>query len=223
MCLATIPAGQQWIVVLVSVVFLVEAYIDLTQLKVPNRITLPTILTGWLYATVMGAVNGADITVYLPVVNVDLFNLSGAVGGAVEGLWSSLGLTFYWPTWVLFGMWAIHGMGAGDVKMHMGFGAWMAAIYGWDLGSVIVTWGFIVGVVVGGGISVVLMWMRGDFAQNRKNMAAIVGDLFSSKSVDEVADKAKARRPLMQIIPYGVPLCIGYLAYVIVDHFGLLP
>jgi len=205
------------------VVLIVEAYIDLTRLKVPNRLTLPTILAGWLYATIAGAVNGADVTVYLPFLNVDLFHLSGALGGALDGLWSSLGLTFYWPTWVLFVMWRINGMGAGDVKMHMGFGAWMAAIYGWETGSALVTWGFIVGVLVGGGISMVLMWLRGDFAQNRKNMAGIVGDLFTSKSVDEVADRAKARRPGMQIIPYGVPLCIGYIAYVVADHFSVLP
>src|SRR5262245_66259974 len=132
MCLATIPPGQQWTVLILCVVLVVEAYIDLTQLKVPNRITLPTILAGWLYATISGVINGSDVTVYLPLLNVDLFHLSGWLGGAVEGLLASVGLTFWWPSWVLVGLWMIRGMGGGDVKLQVGFAAWMAASYGWD-------------------------------------------------------------------------------------------
>jgi len=218
--LAAISQHQLWPVLVLSIVLLVEAWIDLTRLKVPNKITYPTIFIGWLYALVEGARQGADVTVYLPGLGADLFDLHGATGGAVQGLWSSVGLTFYWPTWVLLAMYAIGGMGAGDVKMHMGFGAWVAAIYGWELGTVIVTWGFIFGALTGGVISAIMIWWSGSFSQNRKNVAEIVGDFLGSKGIGEVAEKAAARKPRLQLLPYGVPLCIGYLAYVALDYFN---
>ena len=55
---------------------------------------------------------------------------------------------------LLVWLYAIGGVGAGDVKMQMGFGAWVAPIYGWEAGFEIVLWGWIFGVIVGGVISV---------------------------------------------------------------------
>lgn len=218
---ASMPIERLAAAGVLAIVMIVMAWIDLTQLKVPNRLTFPTILTGWLYALIKGAYLGSDVTLYLPVINLDLFQLTGTAGGMIEGLWTSLGLTFYWPTLVLLVMYSVGGMGAGDVKMHMGFAAWIAAIYGWDLGVVIVVAGFLFGAIVGGVISIGMMVWRGDFSQNRKNAASIISDWFNSKSVGDVAAKAAVRKPTLQLLPYGVPLCIGYLSYLTLDFLGL--
>lgn len=224
---ASFSAEKLWVVIMLSAVMIVMAWIDFTKLKVPNKITFPTIFAGWFYALVNGALNGADITMHLPLrylgfSDFDMFNLTGAVGGAVQGLWHSVGLTFFGMA-LLIWLYAIGGVGGGDVKMQMAFGAWVAPIYGWNLGFDIVLWGFLVGAVVGGVISAIMIWWSGTFAQNKKNALSIVNDWVTSKSVQEVADKAADRKPKLQLLPYGVPLCIGYLAYVVWDWFSSAP
>ena len=35
-----------------------------------------------------------------------------------------------------------------------------------------------------------------------------------------MADKAKERKPRMHLLPYGIPLCIGFVGYLIFLHGG---
>ena len=37
--------------------------------------------------------------------------------------------------------------------------------------------------------------------------------MVKSSGISEIADKANARRPRWHRLPYGVPLCIGFLSY----------
>jgi hypothetical protein len=41
----------------------------------------------------------------------------------------------------------------------------------------------------------------------------MVGDLFTSKSVGEVANKAAQRKSRLHLLPYGIPLCLGFVGY----------
>jgi len=46
----------------------------------------------------------------------------------------------------------------------------------------------------------------------------ILGDLFTSQGVGDIADKAAKRKPRMHLLPYGIPLCLGFVSYLIYLH-----
>src|SRR5436190_4103732 len=93
--------GQNWTVWLVTVVLVLAAVIDGFELKVPNWVTFPFIIGGWLYSTV-------------------------AFG--FEGLgWSLLGTLIRLA--LLLPAYPIRGMGAGDVKLLAGVGAWIYGLH----------------------------------------------------------------------------------------------
>ena len=188
-------------VLLLSALLLLSAIIDFWKLKVPNWLTFAMILSGWIY--------GALIS-----------------WGVLQTKWPDETLGYFWASLALTGVgcallipvYAIGGMGAGDVKMQMGYGAWIGAHYGWDVGWPLVVYGFCVAVIIGGVIAACMILWRGDFRQNRANLAAIMHDLMNPT---KAADAAAQRKPRMHLLPYGVPLCIGYITYIIVP-FKLL-
>ncbi|WP_145074996.1 A24 family peptidase [Aureliella helgolandensis] len=92
--------GAMWAV---SVTLVIAAVIDGLYLKVPNKITYPLILAGWIYST--------------------------AVGGWA-GLGWSLAATFFGLA-LLFGLHLIGGMGAGDVKLLAGIAAFVHIEHTW--------------------------------------------------------------------------------------------
>jgi prepilin peptidase CpaA len=96
---------ENWPVWIVSVTLIVAAVIDGIQLKVPNWITLPMIASGWVYSAVSYSIVGDPWYV----------GLAWSVAGTAIGL----GL--------LLPPYAIGGMGAGDVKLLAGVGAWVIA------------------------------------------------------------------------------------------------
>jgi hypothetical protein len=51
-----------------------------------------------------------------------------------------------------------------------------------------------------------------------QNVKEIVGTFSTSSNLGEVADKANARRPRWHRLPYGVPLCIGFVGYLFYLH-----
>jgi prepilin peptidase CpaA len=189
-------------IVLLCCLLLASAVIDFWKLKVPNWLTFPMILSGWGY----GALVSFDA--------VDTIYPDGSMGGHFG---ASLALTGIGLA-LLLPVYAIGGMGAGDVKMQMGYGAWIGAHYGWEVGWPYVVYGFCVAVIVGGVIAACMIMWRGDFRQNRANLAAIMHDLMNPT---KAADAAAKRKPRMHLLPYGVPLCIGYITYILVP-FKLL-
>jgi prepilin peptidase CpaA len=188
---------SNWPLWLVCLFLIVAAVIDFWKLKVPNWLTFPMIFAGWAYGAIAGALTGGGF-------------------GAWEGLGASFALTWFGFA-LLLPVYSIGGMGAGDVKMQMAFAAWMGAIprFGLGGGFWVVLYGFCLAAVIGGLIALGMMFWRGDFFQNRKNVAAIIRDWFTSRSVFEVADKAAARKPRMHLLPYGVPLCLGFIGYLL--------
>lgn len=221
--LASFGTEKMSLIILLSIAMIVMAVVDFRCLKIHNVLTFPVIFAGWAFALINGWINGADIEMYLPTNYLGMekwvmFELHGGAGGAVQGLWHSFGLSFL-GLGLLVWLYAIGGVGAGDVKMQMGFGAWVAPIYGWEAGFEIVLWGWIFGVIVGGVISAIMIWWSGSYKQNAKNLSNIVSDWVNAKGIGEVHDRAMARKPTLQLLPYGVPLCIGYLAYVAWDWY----
>jgi prepilin peptidase CpaA len=186
---------ENWPIVVICAGMLAAAIIDWWKFKVPNKLTFPIIVTGWA----LGLANTCGLAAS-----------DGGIGSALFGTLLGLGL--------LIPVYAIGGMGAGDVKMTMGFGSWIGAFYGSDAGAAIIFWAFCSGVIVGGVIGLGMILARGQYRQNAQHLREIFGDLFKSSGISEIADKANNRRPRWHRLPYGVPLCIGFLGYLAYIH-----
>jgi prepilin peptidase CpaA len=110
-------------------------------------------------------------------------------------------------------VWFIGMMGAGDVKMQMGFGSWIGAFFGKELGTTILLYGFVVSVLVGGVLGLILMVFFRQGSQGLGNIRDVALDLMTLKSMKDVQDRAKERKKGQILLPYGIPLCIGFLSY----------
>jgi prepilin peptidase CpaA len=193
-----------WPLAFICVAMIVAAIIDGWKLKVPNWLTLPLVLSGWL----LGLLHNFG---WLPESTG-----VGGIGASLAG--TVLGFLLLYPVY------AIGGMGGGDVKMQMGFGSWIGAFYGLNAtdshpGALsIIFWAFCLGVVIGGVIALGMMALRGNWRTNLANTRAILGDLAGSKNVGDVAGKAADRKPRMHLLPYGIPLCLGFIGYLIALH-----
>ena len=187
--------ANNWPIHVVCLGMIAAAVIDWWKFKVPNKLTFPLIISGWI----LGLAN-----------NLGLEAGAGGIGSALFG--TALGFALLIPVY------AIGGMGAGDVKMTMGFGSWMGAFYGIETGADVIFWAFCVGVLVGGVIGLGMILARGQFRQNAQHLREILGDMLKSSGISEIAEKANARRPRWHRLPYGVPLCIGFLGYLMYVH-----
>jgi len=176
----------------VCIGMIAAAIIDWWKFKVPNKLTFPLIFAGWGLGLANTFGLGAG---------------DGGIGAALAGTF--LGLALMLP------IYAVGGMGAGDVKMTMGFGAWIGAFFGMDPGLWMIVYAFCAGTIVGGVIATGMILVRRQFQQNAGHVRLIVNDMFTSSGVGQIAEKANARRPRWHRLPYGVPLCIGFVGYLI--------
>jgi prepilin peptidase CpaA len=166
-----------WDLTLVSAVLIFAAYIDGKQLKVPNWITFPMVLTGLLYHSVANGYAG----------------FSASITGIGCGLLCLLPL------------YAIGGMGAGDVKLMAGIGAWL----GWAT-----TWNsFLVTAVVGALMAVVMVLRSGKVQHHVDQFFHIAFEIFTIRNPEKLFAIAKERKPTMHLLPYGIPICIGSIMY----------
>src|SRR5260370_16090869 len=170
-----------WPLAFVCAAMIVAAGIDGWKLKVPNWLTFPLIISGWL----LGLLH-----------NFDLFTDSTGTGGIGSSLICTfLGMALLYPVYV------IGGMGAGDVKMQMGFGAWVGAYYYLD-GPGIVLIAFCVAAIVGGFLATGLIVLRGQFRHNLAHNRAILGDLVGAHGVTNDAANATDPKPRIHLLAY---------------------
>ncbi len=101
-------------------------------------------------------------------------------------------------------MYAIGGMGAGDVKMQMGFGAWVGAFYGMQATEMhpgagwILVYAFCLAAVIGGVLALGMIVVRGQLKTNMANTREILGDLLGSgvgKASDQGGQAQVAHAP----------------------------
>ncbi len=156
---------------------IVAAVIDGMKLKVPNWITFPMILSGWVYATVT-------------------FGWEG-LGASLLGTAVGLGL--------LLPAYAIGGMGAGDVKLLAGVGAWM--------GPITTIYAFCVSALVGGVIAVAMVLYRRAWEKHRDQFWSIVGEITTIRDPELLSAIAAERKKSMLLLPYGIPIALGSIAY----------
>jgi prepilin peptidase CpaA len=168
---------ENWHIWLVTVTLIVAAVIDGKKLKVPNYITFPLIVSGWVFNTAVMGWEGLGLSL-----------LGAAVG---------LGL--------LLPAYAIGGMGAGDVKLLAGVGAWV--------GGTVTFYAFCVSAIIGGIIAVAMVVCRRGWTRHKNQFLMILNEIATVGSPTELATIAAERKSSMMLLPYGIPIAIGTILY----------
>ncbi len=166
---------SNWPIKLVSAILILAAWIDGKELKVPNWITFPMVLSGLVYSAFVGD------------------GISAGLLGMCCGLLCLLPL------------YSVGGMGAGDVKLMAGIGAWV----GWE----ITFYSFCVSVIVGAVMAVIMVASRGAWKKHYEQFLMILSEWSVIKNPYELSKIAAERKPSMFLLPYGIPICIGTIGY----------
>jgi prepilin peptidase CpaA len=169
--------AENWTVWLVTLFVIVAAVIDGFELKVPNWLTLPFIVAGWIYSTCALGWEGLG------------WSLFGTV----------VGLALLLPAY------AIGGMGAGDVKMLAGIGAWM-------FGETTM-WAFGISAVVGAILAIGMVLCRKAWKKHSNQFWLILGEIVTIRDPNQLSAIAAERKSSMLLLPYGIPIAIGTILY----------
>ena len=166
---------------LVTAILIVAAAIDWRWLKVPNWLTFPFVLGGLGYALMDDGPEGL------------LLALAGAGAGLA----------------LLLPLWLIGEMGAGDVKLLAGVGAWV--------GPSLVLEVFVHIVIVGVAIAIAIVaWQRTPF-KHLANLLETLEDLRDrcrgTTDLPKVAANAAARRPNSIVLPFGLSIAVGSIIF----------
>jgi len=171
---------RNWPIWLVTVTLIVAAVIDGWKLKVPNWITFPMIISGWIYSATLSTTPGW------------------------EGLmWSLIGTGVGLA--VLLPAYAIGGMGAGDVKLMAGVGAWV-----WPL---VTLYAFCVSAIIGGVLAVAMVLLSKSWDRHHAQFWAIWNEIVTVRDPEQLSAMAAERKSGMRLLPYGIPLAIGTISY----------
>jgi prepilin peptidase CpaA len=169
--------ADNWTVWFVSIVLIVAAVIDGAILKVPNWLTFPFIICGWVNCTFEGGPSGLGWSLVGTFVGMMLLLVLRNVGG----------------------------MGAGDVKLLAGVGAW--------LGTVVTLYAFAATAIVGGVIAVLMILKSGQWQKHLAMAHQILHEWRTVRNPAKLAEIARERKPSMSLLPYGIPMAIGSVAY----------
>ena len=180
---------QNWPVWMVTITLVVAAVIDGLQLKVPNWITFPLVLSGWAFSVV-------------------------AFGFAGLG-WSLLGTVIGLA--LLLPLYSIGGMGAGDVKLLAGVGAWMYVMLdatNSEVGTAAAMgYSFALSAVIGMVMAIIMVLMKRAWGKHYSQFWMILSEIKTVKDPNELSRIAADRKPTMMLLPYGIPIAIGTIAY----------
>ena len=175
--------GENWVYWFVSAFAIVAAYIDGKELRVPNKITIPMIIAGWVWSSVSYGMAGDGW----------YYGLMWSLAGTAVGLATLL------PAY------SIGGMGAGDVKMMAAIGAWVHCGITWNA--------FCVSAVVGAILAIIMVLSSGEFKKHYYQFFAIIDEIKTVKDPEKLAQLATERKTTMRLLPYGIPLAIGTVLY----------
>jgi prepilin peptidase CpaA len=153
------------------------AVIDGLKLRVPNWLTFHLVIGGWLFAAWTGGGSGL------------LWSLEG----------TALGLALLLP------LYAIGGMGAGDVKLMAGVGAWV--------GPALTLGAFVSSAVVGGLMALAMIAWSGQFFHHWVMFQTIGHEILTVRDPSKLSNLAAARKPSMTLLPYGIPMAVGSIGY----------
>jgi len=171
------PLTDNWHVWLVTVVLIVAAVIDGWKLKVPNWLTFPFVISGWVYS-------------------LAFFGWAG-LGWSLVG--TGVGLILLLPAY------AIGGMGAGDVKLLAGVGAWV-----W---GTVTFYAFCLSAIVGAVMAVGMVLYRRKWGHHQAQFMSILTEILVIRDPEQLSKIAAERKSSMLLLPYGIPIAIGTIAY----------
>lgn len=161
----------------VSAILILAAVIDGWKLKVPNWITFPMVLSGWAASGICFGWSG----------------LAASLWGTAVGL----GL--------LLPLYAIGGMGAGDVKLLAGVGAWVGVSQTF--------WAFAASAVIGAVIAVVMVVVSRKWRHHQRQFFGILNEILLIRNPTKLSEIAAERKSSMMLLPYGIPIAIGTIGY----------
>jgi prepilin peptidase CpaA len=165
------------VVWLVSFVLVEAAIIDGRTLRVPNWLTYHFFFGGLVFAFMRG---GSPFL---------LSSLEGACVGLIS----------------LLPLYAIGGMGAGDVKLMAGLGAW--------LGPWLTAWAFASTAVCGALMALVMIVYSKAAWRHVAMLRTILDEILSIRNPVVLSQKAAERKPAMLLLPYAIPIAAGSIAY----------
>jgi len=174
---------DHWPIWTVTLFLILAAVIDGFELKVPNWLTFSMIISGWVYSVVASV-------------------------GAGEGWWfglqwsligTAVGLGLLLPAY------AIGGMGAGDVKLMAGIGAWVHVSH--------TVYAFCATAVVGAVLAVGMVLLRRAWSKHASQFWMIVSEILTIRDPNQLSEIAAERKSSMLLLPYGIPIAIGTIAY----------
>ena len=172
---------EHWTIIavcwLVSVTLVAAALIDGIKLKVPNWLTFPMVISAW-------------------VVSAIFFGWAG-LGWSLLG--TAVGLALLLPAY------AIGGMGAGDVKLLAGVGAWVGVTH--------TLWAFVASAVVGAAIALGMVLFKRRWRHHQSQFLGILAEILIVRSPSQLSAMAAERKSSMLLLPYGIPIAIGSIAY----------
>lgn len=168
---------ENWTIWFVTAVLITAAVIDGMILKVPNCLTFPFVLSGWFYWTYQ----------------------AGPSGFAYSSLATFAGVMLLLP------LRNVGGMGAGDVKLLAGIGAWC--------GLMVTLKAFVATALVGGVIAMCMILMSGNVIGHYVQAQTILHEWRTVRHPETLAAIARTRKPTMLLLPYGIPMAIGTILY----------
>jgi prepilin peptidase CpaA len=96
-------------------------------------------------------------------------------------------------------------MGAGDVKLMAGMGAWMGVYH--------TLWAFVGTALTGGVLGGAMIAMSGDWIHHLATAQVIGHEILTIRDPVKLSERAARRKPSMRLLPYGIPIAIGSIAY----------
>jgi prepilin peptidase CpaA len=167
----------------VSLFLVLAAVIDGFELKVPNWLTFPMIISGWVISTVVCFWTGEPWW--------------AGLGWSLVG--TAVGLALLLPAY------AIGGMGAGDVKLLAGVGAWMHAAHTFRA--------FCVSAIAGAALAVIMVLATRAWRKHANQFWLIFSEIVTIRDPNRLSEIAANRKSSMLLLPYGIPIAIGTIAY----------
>ena len=172
-----------WPIWVVTITLIVAAVVDGFELRVPNWLTFPFVVSGWLYSAVFASSLG------MPWYESCGWSLLGTLVGLA----------------LLLPMYMIGGMGAGDVKLLAGVGAWIHVTHTF--------YAFAVSAVIGAVLAILMVLYRRDWNKHVSQFWMIVNEVLTIKDPEQLATIAADRKSSMLLLPYGIPIAMGTIAY----------
>ena len=96
-------------------------------------------------------------------------------------------------------------MGAGDVKLLAGVGAW--------IGATATFYAFCVSALIGGVIALAMIFLRHNWIRHKDQFLTILNEIMTVREPSALSALAAQRKSTMLLLPYGIPIAIGTIAY----------